>query len=65
MSRASKENYKRVVNKNADKYVGGEDSDLVRFSDQGLLSANATGGSVTVFSDGTNWRKTTDRAIVG
>lgn len=25
--------------------------------------SDETGGSVTVFSDGTNWRRTTDRAV--
>ena len=43
MSREYKENYKRLINKNADKYVGGEDADLVRFSDEHLLTTNASG----------------------
>ena len=29
-----------------------------------ILVTNETGGAVTAFSDGTNWRRTTDRAIV-
>ena len=37
----------------ASKSVGG----LIYVSDE-------TGGAVTAFSDGTNWRRTTDRAVV-
>ena len=43
MSRQFRENWKKLVNKNADKYGIGDDGDLVRFDDQGLLTASATG----------------------
>lgn len=40
-------------------------STLPAVSDKRLiLVTNETGGAVTAFSDGTNWRRTTDRAIV-
>ena len=29
-----------------------------------IFVSNESGGAVTAFSDGTNWRRTTDRAIV-
>jgi len=43
MSRISKENYKRVIDKNADKYVNAEPTDLVRFKDEHFLTTNSSG----------------------
>lgn len=38
--------------------------DAAAFKDHMIIVSDESGGSIPAFSDGTNWRRSTDRAIV-
>lgn len=38
--------------------------DATDFLNHGIYVSNETGGAVLAFSDGTNWRRVTDRAVI-